>query len=77
MTPLQAITAATRNGALASKALKDYGTIEAGKAADILVLGADPTVDIKNIRKLEMVMKGGAVIDHAALPTLRIWSRSR
>lgn len=77
MTPLQAITAATKNGALASKALKDYGTVEAGKAADILVLGADPTVDIRNIRKLEMVMKGGTFIDHRALPTVRIWSRSR
>lgn len=77
MTPLQAVTAATKNGALASKALKDYGTIEAGKAADILLLGADPTVDIRNIRKLELVMKSGVVIDHRALPTIRIWSRSR
>ena len=76
MTPSQAMTAATRNGALASKALKDYGTIEPGKAADILLLGADPLIDIRNIRKLEMVMKGGAVIDHKALPTVRIWSRS-
>ena len=77
MTPLQAITAGTKNGAIASKALKDYGTIEVGKAADILLLGADPTTDIRNIRKLEMVMKGGAVIDHQSLPTIRIWSRSR
>ena len=76
MTPSQAMTAATRNGALASKALKDYGTIEPGKAADILLLGADPLIDIRNIRKLEMVMKGGAVIDHKALPTVRVWSRS-
>ena len=56
--------------------LKDYGTIEVGKVADILVLGADPTVDIRNIRKLDMVMKGGAVIDHKSLPTIRIWSRN-
>jgi imidazolonepropionase-like amidohydrolase len=75
MTPLQAITAATRNGALASKALEDYGTIEIGKAADILLLGADPTIDIRNIRKLEMVMKGGVVIDHASLPTVKVWTR--
>ena len=75
MTPLQAITAATKNGALASKALKDYGTIEVGKAADILLLGADPTADIHNIRKLEMVMKGGVVIDLNALPTVKVWTR--
>ena len=76
MTPMQAIVAATKNGALASKALKDYGTIEVGKAADILLLGADPTVDIRNIRKLELVMKSGMVVDHRALPTVRIWSRT-
>jgi imidazolonepropionase-like amidohydrolase len=69
---MQAITAGTRNGALASRALKDYGTIEVGKAADILLLGADPTVDIRNIRKLELVMSGGVVVDLAGLPTIRI-----
>ena len=72
---MQAIVAGTKNGALASKALKDYGTIEAGKSADILLLGADPLADIRNIRKLELVMYAGAVIDHKALPTVRIWSR--
>jgi imidazolonepropionase-like amidohydrolase len=76
MTPMQAITAATKNGALASKALKDYGTIEAGKAADILLLGADPSADIRNIRKLELVMKGGVVVDHASLPSVKIWTRA-
>lgn len=75
MTPMQAITAATKNGALASKALEDYGTIEVGKAADILLLGGDPIADIRNIRRLEMVMKGGVVVDHASLPTIRIWTR--
>jgi imidazolonepropionase-like amidohydrolase len=76
MTPMQAITAGTKNGALASKALKDYGTIEAGKSADILLLGADPLADIRNIRKLDLVMFRGVVVDHVALPTVRIWSRN-
>ena len=76
MTPLQAITAATKNGALASRQLDQYGTIEVGKSADLLLLDADPTVDIRNIRKLSLVMKQGTVIDHAALPTIRIWTRS-
>ena len=77
MTPMQALTAATKNGAIASKALHRYGTIEVGKAADILVLGADPTTDIANIRTLEVVVKGGVVIDHAALPTRRVWTKPR
>jgi imidazolonepropionase-like amidohydrolase len=77
MTPLQALTAATKNGAIASRALSEYGTVEAGKLADILLLGADPTADIRNIRQLEMVMKEGVVIDHRALPTTRVWTRAR
>jgi imidazolonepropionase-like amidohydrolase len=72
---MQAITAATKNGALASRQLDQYGTIEVGKSADLLLLDADPTIDITNLRKLNLVMKQGAVIDHASLPTIRIWTR--
>ncbi len=71
MTPAQAIVAATKNGALACKALDKFGTIETGKMADVLLLGADPLVDISNIRKLELVMKEGRLIDIASLPTKR------
>ncbi|MGQ0647850.1 MAG: amidohydrolase family protein [Gemmatimonadaceae bacterium] len=77
MTPLQALTAGTKNGAIASKALDQYGTVEPGKSADILVLNADPTADIRNIRKLELVMKEGVVIDHHALPTRPVWTKRR
>ena len=77
MTPLQAITAATRNGALASKALAQYGTIEAGKGADILVLGRDPSADIRNIRALELVVRDGRVIDPKSLPTAPVWTKTR
>jgi hypothetical protein len=77
MTPMEALTAATRNGALASRQLDQYGTIEAGKSADLLILSADPTADIRNIRKLDLVMKEGSVVDHDALPTVRIWTRER
>jgi len=76
MTPLQALTAATKNGAIASKGLKDYGTLEVGKSADLLLLGADPVADIRNIRKLELVMSRGLVVDHGSLPTIRIWTRA-
>jgi imidazolonepropionase-like amidohydrolase len=71
MTPAQAIVAATKNGALACKALDKFGTLEAGKLADVLLLGADPLADISNIRKLEVVMKEGRLIDIASLPTKR------
>ena len=66
-----------KNGALASRQLDRYGTIEVGKSADLLILAADPTTDISNIRKLDLVMKEGIVVDHQALPTVRIWTRER
>ncbi|WP_420636482.1 amidohydrolase family protein [Candidatus Palauibacter sp.] len=68
MTPSEAIVAATKNGAIASKALDEYGTLEVGKAADIVVLDVDPLADISNIRRLSMVIKGGRIIDTDALP---------
>lgn len=77
MTPMQAIVAATKNGAIASHAEKEYGTIDAGKAADLVMLDADPLADIKNIRKLSLVIANGAVIDPATLPTKPVWSRPR
>jgi imidazolonepropionase-like amidohydrolase len=75
MTPAQAIVAGTRNGALASKGLADFGTIEAGKVADILVLEANPLADIKNIRKLTTLIRDGKVVDRSALPTNPIMYR--
>lgn len=75
MTPLQAITAATHNGAMSSHALAEYGTLHTGKSADILVFTADPSADIHNIRKLETVVARGSIVDREALPTKRIWTR--
>lgn len=75
MTTAQAIVAATKNGAIASKGLSEFGTIEAGKRADLLVLDADPIADISNLRKLSTVMRDGKVIDRDALPATRVLSR--
>lgn len=69
MTPSQAIVAATKNGAIASNSLDEYGTLEVGKLADILILTADPLADIANIRQLETVIFEGTVIDPESLPT--------
>ena len=72
MTPLQVLVASTRNGARALGAAgKDLGTVEAGKIADVLVVGADPTADIAAMRKVRLVIRGGAVHRVADLAAAR------
>jgi imidazolonepropionase-like amidohydrolase len=53
------LVAATRNGALALGLLKERGTIEAGKAADVVVLAADPIAAIENFAAIERVYVSG------------------
>ena len=63
MTPAQALHTAT-GAAAECLGLADVGTIEPGKRADFLVLGADPFRDITNTKTLEQVYIGGvAVLD--------------
>jgi imidazolonepropionase-like amidohydrolase len=76
MSPMQTLVAATRNGALAARALDEYGTIEVGKAADLLLLDADPLADIHNIWKQSLVMAGGRIVDTADLPTAPVLCRA-
>jgi len=75
MSPAQAIVAATRNGAIACRAGSEYGTLEAGKIADLLLLDADPLADISNVRKHFLIMKEGRLIDREKLPEKAIFSR--
>jgi imidazolonepropionase-like amidohydrolase len=74
MTPSQAIVAATRNGAIAARGLNDFGTIDVGKFADLLILTADPLADISNLRKVAAVLKEGRVVDRERLPVSRVLS---
>lgn len=59
--PQAAIQAATINAARMTGREKDLGTVEAGKLADILVLDADPLIEMSNVRKISRVIKGGTI----------------
>ena len=70
MTPMQVLVASTRNGARAIRR-DDLGTVEAGKVADVLVVRADPTLDIAHMRRLETVIRAGHVHSQASLRAAR------
>ncbi len=59
MTPMEVLVASTRGGSLALGRDQEVGTVEKGKLADLLILGADPTADIANVRKVKAVVRGG------------------
>jgi len=77
MTPMEAIVSATRNIAAAYHKLDQFGTLEAGKLADLVVLDANPLQDVNNIRKISMVMKDGQVVDRDKLPLKKMLSVPR
>jgi imidazolonepropionase-like amidohydrolase len=63
LTPIEALKAATSNGAKALGLQGDYGMIMEGKVADLVVLDADPTDAIGNTRRIHWVIKGGRLYD--------------
>jgi imidazolonepropionase-like amidohydrolase len=62
MKPVEALQAATINASQLLGIADQVGTIEAGKAADIVAVNGDPLTDIKAINNVVLVMKGGEVV---------------
>ena len=59
LTPLEALQCATRNPARYFGQANQGGTIEIGKAADLVLLNADPLADIRNTERIEAVVMRG------------------
>jgi len=60
--PLDILRAATLNAADLLGIQDRTGTLEAGKSADLIAVPGDPLTDIKQLEKVDFVMKGGAVV---------------
>jgi imidazolonepropionase-like amidohydrolase len=61
MSPAQAIKTATVASATLIDRLKDVGTLEPGKFADLIAVTGDPLQDVTALEKVDFVMKGGMV----------------
>jgi len=72
MPPMKVLQAATKWVADHFR-IKDIGTVEAGKLADLDIVTADPLTDIKNMRKIDTVIKDGKVVDRNYHPWYKGW----
>jgi imidazolonepropionase-like amidohydrolase len=62
LTPLAVLRAATVVPARWLGADDDFGTVQAGRFADLIAMDDDPSVDVSALRTLRWVMKGGQVV---------------
>ncbi|HEV3052310.1 MAG TPA: amidohydrolase family protein, partial [Longimicrobium sp.] len=60
MSPMDVLVASTRNAAMAM-GRDSIGTLRVGMAADLVVLDADPLADVRNLRAIRLVARGGEV----------------
>jgi hypothetical protein len=66
-TPMEALQTATSNPAIFFGVGGSFGSVEPGKAADLVLLNANPLDDIRNTRKVNCVIANGHLFDRTAL----------
>jgi hypothetical protein len=71
MTPSEVLHAATIGSAETIGRERDLGSLTVGKLADLVILGADPRLDIAGARQVRQVMVGGRLYEAATLA--RLW----
>lgn len=70
LTPMQALQAATLTPARVVNREKDFGSIETGKVADLILLDANPLDEIRNTQRIAAVVVGGKLLRRADLNEL-------
>jgi imidazolonepropionase-like amidohydrolase len=72
---MEILKAATRNIAVAYGKGRDFGTLEAGKIADLLILDENPLLAAKNYRAIRTIIKDGEIVNTQGLPSTQILSK--
>jgi imidazolonepropionase-like amidohydrolase len=70
LTPMQALETATTNPAVLLGLSKIWGRVETGYTANLVLLSADPLVDISNTRKIDSVVVNGKLLNRTQLDQL-------
>jgi imidazolonepropionase-like amidohydrolase len=67
LTPYQVLESGTRNAAIYLNAEKEFGTVEVGKAADLILIDGNPLKDLANVAKRAGVMLRGRWLPESEL----------
>ncbi len=67
MTPLQAIRTATFNAAQIMHAEQEWGSLQTGRLANLVIVAGNPAARISDTRKIETVILNGRILDRSSL----------
>ncbi len=67
MTPLEAIRLATSNAARIMRAEGEWGSLQAGRQANVVIVAGNPAERIRDTRKIETVIYNGKILDRGSL----------
>jgi hypothetical protein len=70
LSPAEALRAATLSSASFVQRTSDFGTVQSGRYADLVVLDANPLADIANVRRINAVILNGRVFSRPALDSM-------
>lgn len=73
LTPYQILESGTRNPAVYLGAAGEFGTVEVGKRADLILLDANPLADVRNVTKRAGVMLRGVWYPQKELDRMIVW----